>query len=220
MPMPVELPAPIFKDSFEKNKIYIRDYPNSSQVTIFMSFKGIPANHPDYISLDFLCYGLSNSLQSLLYDNLRQKTGLAYSISSHLLCGLHLNFYSAFTKIGIDNTKAAFDIMRDTFANFAEQIDEKWLEDMKISFLSKCTLNINDPKKQLTCLFEISLYEVPLNSEQINNQIINSMTLFQAREIISKYFMIENFYYLIIGDLKKIREQFGEGEWEELTPSD
>ena len=110
--------------------------------------------------------------------------------------------------------------MRDTFANFAEQIDEKWLEDMKISFLSKCTLNINDPKKQLTCLFEISLYEVPLNSEQINNQIINSMTLFQAREIISKYFMIENFYYLIIGDLKKIREQFGEGELEELMPKD
>ena len=134
------------------------------------------------------------------------------------ICGLHINFYSAFTKIGIDNTKAAFDIMRYTFADFADQIDEKWLEYMKISFLSNRTLNINDPEKQLAGLFEISLYEVPLNSEQINNQIINSLTLSRAREIISKYFIIENFYYLIVGDLTKIREQFREGEWEELAP--
>ena len=84
-------------------------------------------------------------------------------------------------------------------------VDEKWLGDMKLSFLSKRTLNINDPKKQFTCLFEISLYEVPLNSEQINNQIIYSMNLPRAREIISKYFKIENFYYLIIGDFKQLR---------------
>ncbi|MHC1690656.1 MAG: M16 family metallopeptidase [Bacteroidales bacterium] len=209
---PVELPAPVIKDMYEMNKIYFNDYPASPQSTIFINYKTLPPNHPDFYSACFLCWGLGVYPNSLLNESLRRKASLTYNVYSYILSGDYLNCFSVYTKIASENTKNAYDIMRETLATFGELIDESWLEDLKNTYLSRRALKLNNPELQLSILFDTSLYDLPLNFFQTNPQTIANMTLARACELISLYFKPEDAYYFIVGDEKILREQFEEGE--------
>lgn len=213
---PVELPSPVIKDMYERNKIYIRDYHDTPQSALFLNFRTIPQNHPDFYSVYFLCWCLGIYHHSLLNQNLRRKTSLTYNVYSDILNGDNLNFFYAYTKIASENTKTAYEIMRETISTFGELIDESWLEDLKNTYLSRRALKLNNPEQQLSVLFDISLYDLPLNFYKIIPQTIAKMTLARARELISLYFKPEEAYYFIVGDEKILREQFEEGEIREL----
>jgi len=209
---PVELPSPVIKDMYERNKIYIRDYLDTPQSALFINFRIIPQNHPDFYSVYFLCWCLGIYHHSLLNQNLRRKTSLTYNVYSDILSGDNLNFFYAYTKIASENTKTAYDIMRETLLTFGEHIEESWLEDMKNTFLSRRVFRLNNPEQQLSNLFDTSLCDLPLNFFQTSPQTIVNMTLVRARELISLYFKPEEAYYFIVGDEKNLKEQFGEGE--------
>lgn len=208
----VELPAPVIKDMYERDKIYFNNYPASPQSTIFINFKTLPINHPDSYIANFLFWGLGMYPDSLLNDYLRRKASLTYFVSSYILSGDYLNCYLIYTKVASENTKTAYKIMRETISKFGELIDESWLDDLKNTFLSRRALQLNNPEQQLSVLFDISLYDLPLNFFKTGHKTIAKMTLARARELISLYFKPEDAYYFIVGDEKILREQFEEGE--------
>jgi len=63
-----------------QGKIYLVDRPGSSQASIVMAEPGIQMMDPDEVELDVLS-GVLNSFGGRLFDEIRSKAGLAYSVS-------------------------------------------------------------------------------------------------------------------------------------------
>jgi zinc protease len=103
------LPIKLTKD----REVYI-SHP-SSQAHIQMGIDSVPRNHPDYFPLLVGNYILGGGgFVSRLMNEIREKRGLAYSVSSYFLPSKYMGFFSASMQTKKDQSEKSVELLNQT----------------------------------------------------------------------------------------------------------
>ena len=155
------------------NKFQSRDYVvirNLAQVHFCLGFRGIPADHPLRHSLYVLNTMLGSSMSSRLFQQIREKFGLCYSIYS---------FYSAFKEYGIFGIYAGTSI--ETFEKSFNKIIEEIKKIKKYGFTKD---EIEDAKEHIKGHLALSYENNEIRMNRLAKQEMIFGRYFSYNEIV------------------------------------
>jgi len=162
-----------FSDIQAQNKLQPQDYiipRDLAQVHFCLGFPGLSANHPLRHSLYVLNTIFGSSMSSRLFQNLREKLGLCYSIYS---------FYSAFKSLGIFGIYAGTSL--NTFEKAISQIIKEIKKIKKYGFTKN---EIEDAKEHIKGHLALSYENNEVRMNRLAKQEMIFGRYFSYKEIV------------------------------------
>lgn len=101
------------------------------QVQIMLGYAGVPHTHPDYYPLQLASLMLGGGLSSRLFQEIREKRGLAYAVSSHVSAYKDSGIFGVYAGTGPEQTQEVLDVVRGELARFVETVSEAELQRAK-----------------------------------------------------------------------------------------
>ena len=150
-------------------------------------------NSKDIPALKLLVNILGGNNSSLLYDNIREKKGLCYTISAYIEV---LNDVSTIVGYaGLNSKSDVINEITDIIVNLSDTLTDQMLEDSK-----KYLIGINDMRMETTAKIHNVITDKIINDdfsplEEYVNEI-NSVTLEEAKEVAKKYFNKKNLCFV------------------------
>jgi zinc protease len=156
---------------------------NVPQAVVRMGGAGIMRNDPDFIPAYIVNHILGGgSFTSRLYDQVREKRGLAYGVYSYLLTMRHTAMFMASTQTQADSTREALDLIE---AQVQRMIDEGPTEDelakAKAYLKGSYALNFDTSTKIASILLQNQLDELGIDYIDKRNGLMDAVTIEDAR---------------------------------------
>ncbi len=192
------------KESQKKPQVLIRNK-KTEQIHIALGVRTINLNHPDKYPLSVLSSILGGGMSSRLFNEVREKRGLAYYVRSssdeYMDCG------SLVSTAGIDpkRVKDAISVMIEQYQLVAEgklNITAKELQKAKEYMKGHLVLELEDSRSVSTFYAHQELLEKEiLNPDQIL-KLIDKVTKEQIDEVGKKYFVNTGLNLALIGNFE------------------
>jgi predicted Zn-dependent peptidase len=124
-------------------------YKQTEQMHLALGYLAYEINHKDYYALALLNIILGGNMSSRLFNEVREKRALAYSVSSGIKS---LNDTGSFmVRAGVDNTKivAALDLILKVLANAADGVKEDEFKRAQEYYMGQFLLGLEDTMDQM-----------------------------------------------------------------------
>ena len=144
----------------------VRDIPfASAQAHVLIGQPGYKRSDPDHFALLVGNYTLgSGGFVSRLTQEVREKRGLSYSVSSHFAPGLHAGAFTVGLQTRPDQTAQAVQVAQDVVARFvSEGPSEAELKAAKDNLIGGFPLLIDSNRKLLDNISNIAWHDLPLD---------------------------------------------------------
>jgi predicted Zn-dependent peptidase len=141
------------------------------QVHVVLGFQGVPYKHPDYYPLALLSSILGGGMSSRLFQEIREKRGLVYTIYA---------FHAPYRDNGI------FGIYAGTSQEKANELIDAVGKELKTFVDSSIETELNRSKAQLKASLMMSLESTSSRSEQMASQMHIYGKLIKPQEILKK----------------------------------
>jgi zinc protease len=173
----------------------------SAQTNIFIGQVGIARNSPDYFPLLVGNYILGQSpLTSELFQEVRNRRGLAYSINSDFITLQTDGPFYIIMQTRPEEAQKAINISLQTLSQFIDQGPSKnQLNAAKQSLIGRFPLQIASNEEIISILSLIGFYHLPLNylDTYINN--ISNVTLEQIQAAFKKHIQAQKMVIITVG---------------------
>lgn len=169
--------------SFGEN---IRIEENLPQSTITLALPGVPRSDPEFFAAYLMNHILGGgSFSSRLYDEVREKRGLAYSVYSSLTNYDNASFLSLGSKTKADRAEETLSIMRseiERMANDGPTVEE--LESAKKYVIGSYAINNLDTTAKIARAL-VAMQEEDLGRDYIDRRsdLINAVTLEDVKAV-------------------------------------
>ena len=150
----------------------------------------------DFAVVHFINYMLCNGLQSPLYQEIREKRGLSYGVSSSV-DRIH---DKGIITIGVQTSNENANEVVDTLKLVLDNPD-KYLTQERFDIVKECC-QISFKKREINRYSSISEYLAP--SEWNMSLILDKLTLDDVRKVYNKYFNFNDYYVSL--DKKEFEE--------------
>ena len=182
-----------FKPYDLNSEIHKFERPDVTQTHLSFGMFGPGYDSKDIPALKLLVNILGGNNSSLLYDNIREKKGLCYTISAYIEV---LNDVSTIVGYaGLNSKSDVINEITDIIVNLSDTLTDQMLEDSK-----KYLIGINDMRMETTAKIHNVITDKIINDdfspleEYVNK--INSVTLEEAKEVAKKYFNKKNLCFV------------------------
>jgi zinc protease len=161
----------------------------------------ITRKHPDYYALEFANHILSDAFySSWLYRDLREKTGLVYSVESEIEAGKHRSLFSIFYGCDPPNAgKARAIIERDLQAMQTTPITSNELRQTKILLLRQIPLSESSMDNIASEMLSLSQHDLPLDESRHAAKRYQQMNAKEIRDAFNKWIRSKDFVQVIEG---------------------
>lgn len=203
---------PIVKNKNSSN-VLLLNKEDAIETTFIIGGKGLPANHPEYVSAQVINTILGGRFTSWLNDELRVNSGLTYGARSRFndnsMAGSFI--ISTFTKK--ETTFDALDLALKTYQRLWEKgIDKETLESAKAYVKGQFPPRF-ETSGQLASLLS-RMWALNLNASMINEfeKKVDSLDVTKANKLAKSLFPRDNLQYVLIGksaDLKEKAKRYG-----------
>ena len=157
------------------------------QTVISFAGKGLKRADPDFIPATVAAYILGMS--SRLYDEVREKRGLAYSISLGLSPLDHAGVYFGGTSTRADQAGNVVKLVEEVIRDFAEKgPTEKELEDAKNYLVGSYPLRFDTSTKIASLLLAIQQDDLGIDYIDKRNDLIAGVTIDDVRRAAKRLF--------------------------------
>ena len=158
---------------------------NVPQAVVRLGGAGIMRKDPDFITAFVGNHILGGgSFTSRLYDEVREKRGLAYGVYSYLLTLRHAAMFMASTQTQADSTKEALELIE---AQVRRMMDEgptqAELDKAKAYLKGSYALNFDTSTKIASILLQNQLDELGMDYTEKRNAMIDAVTIEDARRV-------------------------------------
>jgi zinc protease len=162
---------------------------------------GITRKHQDYYALEFGNHILSDAFySSWLYRDLREKTGLVYSVKSGIEAGKHRSLFSIFYGCDPPNAgKARAIIERDLQAMQTTPITSNELRQTKILLLRQIPLSESSMDNIAAEMLSLSQQGLPLDESRHAAKRYQQMNSEEIRDAFNKWIRPKDFVQVIEG---------------------
>jgi zinc protease len=146
---------------------------------------GIARKDPDFIPAYVVNHVLGGgSFTSRLYNEVREKRGLAYGVSSYLLSFMHTALFMASTQTQADRTSEALEVIEAQIARMAsEGPTEDELSKAKAYIKGSYALNFDTSSGIANVLLQIQLDDLGIDYINRRNGLIDAVTIADAKRV-------------------------------------
>jgi zinc protease len=155
------------------------------QTTVMFGGPGIKRHDPDFMAayIDNHILG-GGSLSSRLYREVREKRGLAYSISESLLWMDHSSLFAGTTGTRADRAGESIDAINKEIQRFAEDgPTQKELDEAKSYLKGSQMLALDTSSKLASGLLQYQMDNLPIDYIEKRNGLVDAVTLDQAKQV-------------------------------------
>jgi zinc protease len=156
---------------------------NVPQAVIRLGGAGIPRKDPEFMAGYVVNHILGGgSFTSRLYDEVREKRGLAYGVYSYLLNLKHSALFMASTQTSADQTREALELIESEIKRMtAEGPTEAELAKAKSYLKGAYALNFDTSTKIAAMLLQIQNDDLGIDYLDKRNGLIDAVTVEDAR---------------------------------------
>ncbi len=200
--LPEGMPAPALEavqslpSGFEQRIPY-----EAEQTHIMMGAPCIAEGDPDYFALLLGNYLLGeNGLSNELFNEVREKRGLAYNVGSRLHTLKELGPFVIKLQTKNTQTQEAIDCVKETLTRFVKEGPiEEALETAKKGLIRAFPLTINSNAKLSDALSTMAFYGLPLDFLDTYQQKIQALTRAQVKAALQKHLDPEKMVLIVVG---------------------
>ena len=176
----------------------------SAQAQVLIGQPGIKRNDPDFLALlvgDHILGG--GGLVSRLMEEVREKRGLTYGVSSSFSPGLHAGAFTVSLQTRPDQAEQARQVAQETLAKFvAEGPTEKELRDAKDNLIGSFALRIDSNRKLLANVSNIAWNDLPLDYLDHWTDKIEALTADDVRSAMQRAIQPDRMVTVVLGEKK------------------
>jgi len=178
---------------------------DSQQAHIAMGMTAVARNNPDYFPLLVGNYVLGGGgFVSRLMNEVREKRGLAYSVSSYFAPGKDTGIFQAGLQTKNDQSSVALQVMSDTIAKFiADGPTTSELVAAKANLVNGYPLRIDNNRKLLDNVSSIAWNDLPLDTMEVWTKQVEAVTLDQVKSAFEKYLAMDRMKIVVLGAQNK-----------------
>lgn len=173
----------------------------SSQSHVYMGQIGMRRGDSDYFSLYLGNHVLGGGgLVSRLFDEVREKRGLSYSVRSRFSLTRELGPFFVGLQTRNDQVDEAVDVVMSTLNDFvARGPDPNELEAARQNIIGGFALRIDSNRKIVQYLAMIGFYAMPLDYLQTFKSNIDNISLQQVSDAFQRRVLPDRFITIIVG---------------------
>lgn len=176
----------------------------SAQAQVLIGQPGIKRNDPDFLALlvgDHILGG--GGLVSRLMEEVREKRGLTYGVSSSFSPGLHAGAFTVSLQTRPDQAEQARQVAHETLAKFvAEGPTEQELRDAKDNLIGSFALRIDSNRKLLANVANIAWNDLPLDYLDHWTDKIEALTVADVRSAMQRVIQPDRMVTVVLGEKK------------------
>jgi len=178
---------------------------DSQQAHIVMGMTAIARNNPDYFPLLVGNYVLGGGgFVSRLMSEVREKRGLAYSVSSYFAPGKDAGIFQAGLQTKNDQATLALEVLSSTIAKFiADGPAVSELVAAKSNLVNGYPLRIDNNRKLLDNVSSIAWNDLPVDTMEIWTKQVEAVTLEQVTTAFQKYLAMDRMKIVVLGAKSK-----------------
>jgi len=178
---------------------------DSQQAHIAMGMTAIARNNPDYFPLLVGNYVLGGGgFVSRLMSEVREKRGLAYSVSSYFAPGKDTGVFQAGLQTKNDQATLALEVMSSTIAKFiADGPTAFELTAAKSNLVNGYPLRIDNNRKLLDNVSSIAWNDLPIDTMEVWTKQVEAVTLEQVTAAFQKYLAMDRMKIVVLGAKSK-----------------
>ena len=178
---------------------------DSQQAHIAMGMTAVTRSNPDYFPLLVGNYILGGGgFVSRLMSEVREKRGLAYSVSSYFAPGKDVGIFQAGLQTKNDQATLALEVMSSTIENFiAKGATQSELAAAKSNLINGYPLRIDNNRKLLDNVSSIAWNGLPLDTMETWTLKVEAVTLDQVSAAFQKYLAMDRMKIVILGAKNK-----------------
>ena len=178
---------------------------DSQQAHIAMGMTAVTRNNPDYFPLLVGNYVLGGGgFVSRLMNEVRERRGLAYSVSSYFAPGKDTGIFQAGLQTKSDQASVALEVMSDTIAKFiVDGPTPSELTAAKANLMNGYPLRIDNNRKLLDNVSSIVWNDLPLDTMEIWTKQVEAVTLEQVKTAFEKYLAMDRMKIVVLGAQNK-----------------
>ncbi len=181
------------------------------QVHLCVGFKGLPVGHPDRYAAHVVNTILGGGVSSRLFQEVREKRGLAYTIYSHLssfLDGGTLTVYAATRPTEIE--QVVDQIQKETLRLRRRGVTERELERTKTQLKGNLMLGLEGTYGRMNKLAKDELYQGRHVTLQEMVKAIDRISMPQIRGLSQKLLDVNDFVLTALGPIpRKVSAKWG-----------
>ncbi len=173
----------------------------ASQSHLLVGSRGIARGDPDFFALTVGNYVLGGGgFVSRLYDQVREKRGLAYSVYSYFSPMVQTGPFTIGLQTRKDQADQALKVVRDELARFLRDgPTEAELVAAKSNLVGGFALRIDSNQKILAQLSAIGFYGLPLDWLERWTERIEAVTLGDVRAALARHLSAEAMVTVVVG---------------------
>ena len=190
---------------FAKGPEVVKIDRNISQANIIIGQAGISRENPDYYTLTVMNYILGGGgFASRLLEEIRNKRGLAYSVTSFFDAGKFPGSFQVIIETKNPSAGEAIDIaLQQLKLILKEQVTEKELEGAKKYFVGSFPMRFDTQMKLAGFLVQLEYYHLGLDYFDKYSSLINSVTSEDVLRTAKKYLHPEDYILVVVANLKE-----------------
>ena len=173
----------------------------SQQSTILLGHHGVQRGHPDFIPLSVANYILGGGgLVSLLSDELREKRGLTYGVSSGYRALTQGGSFSVRLQTRNDKRDEAVALVRSVVDQYVNSgPSEEQLENAIRHLSGSFPLSTDSNAKVARILMAIAFYQLPVDYLQTYIDKVETVDLERVNEVIRQHMRPSDFVEVVLG---------------------
>ncbi len=190
----------------EVGDIFFVEQPQLTQSYIQMGHLGGKLDSPDYTALSVM-NSVLNGLGGRLFNNIRSRQGLAYSVSAYW--SPNYDYPGVFVAGGetrSDATVPFIESVKEEIERIRTQpITEEELNHAKDSTLNSFIFNFQDPAQTLSRLMRYEYYDYPEDFIFRYREELENITVADVQRVAQKYLEPEKMVTLVVGNQEGIQ---------------
>ena len=187
--------------------VYFVNQPQLTQSSVLLGHLGGKFDNPDYPALDVM-NGVLNSFGGRLFNELRSRQGLAYSVYG--MWSPRFDYPGTFVAGGQTRTETTVQFIKSLETEIKRlqtaNITVQELNKAKDSTLNSFVFNFQDPSQTLSRLMRYEYYGYPADLLFRYQKAITTTTTADVKRVAQKYLKPENLVTLVVGNQAAMKQ--------------
>ena len=185
--------------------VFLIDRPDSTQSNVMLGHLGNTLDNPDYAALSVM-NGVLNGFGGRLFDELRSRQGLAYSVYG--IWSPNYDYPGTFTSGGQTQSATTVPFIQAIFREIerlqANPISEEELAKAKESILNSFVFNFQNPSQTISRLMRYEYFDYPQDFIFQYQDQVKATTIEDIQRVALKYLQPEQIVTLVVGNSQEM----------------
>ncbi|MFN9174671.1 MAG: M16 family metallopeptidase [Synechocystis sp.] len=195
-------------EQVNKTGVFVADLPHVTQSNVLLGQIDGKVDDPDYPALSVM-NGVLGGFGGRLFNNIRSKQGLAYSVSGRWQAAYDYPGY--FIAGGSTRTETTVPFIKSLFAEFErlrqEPITPEELTYAKDSILNSFVFNFEQPSQSLSRLMTYEYYGYPADFIFTYQRQVMATTIEDVQRVAKKHLQPDQMFTVIVGQGDRLKTE-------------